>query len=103
MANKLLFGVIGMFLLIFAACSNNVEELPSSDDAAGTVPAGSSNQQLCVDAGGKWIDGANECEGISAQYCQEIGGQFEECGSACRNDPNAEICTMQCVQYCSFE
>lgn len=27
---------------------------------------------------------------------------FYECGSACRNDPEGSICTLQCVQYCDM-
>lgn len=61
-------------------------------------------QETCENLNnGIWIESAQECEGISSNVCEEMGGNFVECGSACRNDPDAEICTLQCVQYCSFE
>ena len=56
----------------------------------------------CKNLGGKWISDAQECENISKENCDKLGGDFNECASACRNDPNAEICTMQCVLVCSF-
>lgn len=58
--------------------------------------------QQCETKGGNWLGQAKECEGISEGQCQEIGGEFNACASACRNDPAAQICTMQCVQVCSF-
>ncbi|MFH1850412.1 MAG: Kazal-type serine protease inhibitor family protein [archaeon] len=55
----------------------------------------------CAALGGHWIEGANECEGVSALDCDEIGGTFNECASACRNE-QSEICTMQCVPVCEL-
>jgi hypothetical protein len=69
-----------------------------SPDASGTVPAGSQNS--CADIGGNYDANNNECLSISAEQCQEIGGEFNECASACRNNPDAQICTLQCVQVC---
>jgi hypothetical protein len=57
----------------------------------------------CEAAEGTWVGEANECEYISQEKCEELGGTFNECASACRNDPEAEICTMQCVLVCEFE
>lgn len=56
----------------------------------------------CVEMGGEWIPEASECEYISQEDCTMLGGEFNECGSACRNDPEAQMCTMQCVPYCSL-
>ncbi len=60
-------------------------------------------QSLCEDAGGKWIESASECEGISEQLCTQLGGDYNSCASACRNDPDAQVCTMQCVFVCEFD
>lgn len=74
------------------------EPVDDSNSASGTVPAGES---ACVNAGGlNALHG--ECLGIDAKTCQEIGGTFNECASACRHEPNAEVCTMQCVQVCEI-
>jgi hypothetical protein len=64
--------------------------------------AGGSQQERCELLGGKYLDEFDECEGISQEQCAELGGVFNECASACRHDPNARFCTMQCVQVCSF-
>ena len=44
-----------------------------------------------------------ECLGVDKKVCENIGGKFNECASACRNDPKAEVCTMQCVLICEFK
>ncbi len=109
---KILFIISILALAVFASCSSNTqEELPSQelpvdngdDLATGTFPADKSTSEICTQSGGTWIESANECEGISPNLCQEMGGNFNECGSACRNNPEAEICTLQCVAYCGFE
>lgn len=63
-----------------------------------------SKEESCEDLhNGKWLPEFNECEGINEESCEEMGGNFDQCASACRNDPDAEECTMQCVPVCSFE
>lgn len=57
----------------------------------------------CTSIGGNWLEDPKECTGINAEQCTSIGGTFNECASACRNNPNAEVCTMQCVQVCEFK
>lgn len=57
----------------------------------------------CISIGGTYIPEGNECTGITIEQCTSIDGQFNECASACRNDPTAEVCTMQCVQVCEFK
>jgi hypothetical protein len=103
-------GLLVLALVVLAGCAAEVvvkEDLPivdnSNSDIEDTILAGTTNQEACESAEGTWIESAQECEGISAEYCQEIGGNFNECASACRNDPDAQICTMQCVLVCEFE
>lgn len=57
-------------------------------------------QNICTTAGGQWSEKARECNGISKNVCESIKGEFNECASACRNNPEAQVCTMQCVQIC---
>ncbi len=78
-------------------------DLPYYDPAGGTMEAGKTPDQLCVSFGGEWSAEFSECLGIAGDVCMEIGGNWNECASACRNNPNAEICTMQCVQVCDFK
>jgi hypothetical protein len=56
----------------------------------------------CLAAGGNALPEFNECEHVSQEICDGIGGEFFGCESACRNDPNAQFCTLQCVQVCKF-
>ena len=56
----------------------------------------------CTTNWGTWLPEHNECEGVGEDWCTENGGEFYECESACRNNPEAEICTMQCVLVCKF-
>ena len=58
--------------------------------------------QKCQSASGTWLGDFNECEYASKGWCEENGGEFFECESACRHDPKAEICTLQCVSVCKF-
>jgi hypothetical protein len=88
------------------ACANSLtisytDGACEDDLAGGTVPAGNQGEQ-CTNIGGTWSEDYKECTGVSSEQCQEIGGTFNECASACRNDPNAQVCTMQCVQVCEF-
>jgi hypothetical protein len=57
----------------------------------------------CRFFGGNWLEEFNECEYISKSWCDNVNGEFNECGSACRNDADAEICTLQCVPFCKVE
>ena len=59
-------------------------------------------QKQCVKENGRWLGEFNECEGILVNSCESLGGEFFECGSACRHEPESQVCTMQCVSYCSF-
>lgn len=56
----------------------------------------------CLSFDGNWLTDSNECEGMPKDMCEELGGTYNECASACRNDPEAEMCTMQCVLVCQF-
>lgn len=58
--------------------------------------------QSCQDAGGSWLAEFNECEHVGGMWCSNNGGIFNDCASACRNNPEAEFCTQQCVLVCSF-
>lgn len=51
---------------------------------------------------GTWIKEHNECEGITKQACEELGGKFNECASACRHMDDDVTCIMICVPVCSF-
>jgi hypothetical protein len=56
----------------------------------------------CQSADATWLPEFMECEYLSKEQCTALGGTFNECASACRNDPEAVICTLQCVPVCSF-
>lgn len=57
----------------------------------------------CLSFDGNWVEETKECEGMSQTQCEELHGTFNECASACRNDPDAMFCTQQCVIVCDFQ
>ncbi len=56
----------------------------------------------CEAEGGNWLAEYEECEYIGRDWCEQQGGKFLECESACRHDPNVAVCTMQCVPVCQL-
>jgi endonuclease/exonuclease/phosphatase family metal-dependent hydrolase len=67
-----------------------------------TSARGQQLPQLCRENNGTWLEEYKECESVSKQWCQESGGHFNECESACRHASNPGPCTMQCVPVCKF-
>jgi hypothetical protein len=57
----------------------------------------------CRNLDGIWYP-SNVCEvnQLSENECIAKGGEFNPCASACRHNPEAEVCTMQCVLTCTF-
>ncbi|MFA5420638.1 MAG: hypothetical protein WC280_01250 [Patescibacteria group bacterium] len=64
---------------------------------------GPSVAESCQFFGGTWLEDFNECEYIDNEWCLSFDGIFNECGSACRNNPEAEMCTLQCVSFCEIK
>jgi hypothetical protein len=97
-------------LMTFAACSSKepVQTPVANPPVTDTQPSGAGNAKinlaaLCAEKNGNWLEEYSECEGGGdADWCRTYGGNFNECASACRHNPEAEICTMQCVLVCSF-
>jgi len=58
--------------------------------------------EWCELFAGTWLSEYKECEGISERDCLSRGGYFNECASACRHNPGAEVCTMQCIPVCEY-
>lgn len=56
----------------------------------------------CLSFDGNWLADFNECEGMSKDQCENLGGTYNECASACRHNPEAVVCTQQCVFVCEF-
>jgi len=58
----------------------------------------------CIELKGKWLEEYNECERISKESCTKLGGRYENCASACRNDPAYPdiACIEVCVQVCDL-
>ena len=59
-------------------------------------------ETLCLVNEGTWVAEYNECEYISQETCEESGGEYFECGSACRHETTPGPCTLNCVLYCAF-
>jgi hypothetical protein len=70
----------------------------------GVCPTTTNGDQAesCRDNNGNWLAQYNECENDNRDWCVKAGGVFKKCESACRHDPQAQICTMNCVPVCRF-
>ncbi|MDD3662374.1 MAG: hypothetical protein PHT84_00725 [Candidatus Pacebacteria bacterium] len=81
----------------------NQEEQKEESDEGEKTEIGDKKLE-CESRGGEWFSSSNICEinSLSQQACLAQGGEFNECASACRHDPEAEMCTMQCVLTCTF-
>ncbi|MGM5488200.1 MAG: putative hemolysin [Nanobdellota archaeon] len=77
-------------------------DVNSTNDSGDSHRYDDPHAQLCKDNGGKWLEEFNECEGLSEEVCEANDGSFNNCASACRHDPDAEMCTTQCVMVCSW-
>ena len=62
----------------------------------------------CGEAEGVWLPEYKECElqniapDERASFCTEtLSGTYNECASACRNNPDAQFCTQQCIPVCA--
>ena len=82
----------------------NGEETSAGQNDADLAPGGETEglAMSCENAGGTWLADYNECEYIGEDWCLIQGGEFSDCESACRHDPEAEFCTFQCVFVCKF-
>ncbi|MFW6014268.1 MAG: hypothetical protein ACOCQG_03775 [Candidatus Nanoarchaeia archaeon] len=82
-----------------------MESYPRQCEAGGKVFVEElSKQEKCENLyEGKWLSEYNECEGINESVCLELEGSFDDCASACRHDPDSEVCTDVCVPVCSFD
>ncbi len=71
--------------------------------SAAATPTTSRGREInCEQYGGSWLEQYQECERISKQQCNLLGGSFAECESACRHDPTADKCITLCVGVCRF-
>jgi hypothetical protein len=105
--------VLAAAVVIFALSACQKANLPKPEEQGPPVlPPAAENPDvgrpnidigaLCTAAKGTWSAEWLECGGVDKTWCEANGGVFEECGSACRHDPKAELCTMQCVIFCRF-
>jgi len=76
----------------------NCSCVPDNQTMVDQKPAG----YLCTNIGGNYDQKYKECTGISKDQCDSIDGTFNECASACRHDPTAQMCTLQCVIVCQL-
>lgn len=57
----------------------------------------------CRDYQGKWLSEFKECEVSDKGWCENAGGKFNECASACRHSSDKGApCILLCVPVCEF-
>ncbi|MFT7616271.1 MAG: hypothetical protein ACI8Y7_001100 [Candidatus Woesearchaeota archaeon] len=59
-------------------------------------------EEACLSFDGTWLGDSQECEDLGKEECTNLGGAHNECASACRNDPESAVCTLQCIIVCDF-
>lgn len=89
---------IVLLVLAFVLMNKFVEEAIKLEESEKYSP-----EEVCFLNSGKWILEQKECEGISKSVCENSGGTFNECASACRNNPDAEFCIAMCVPVCNYQ
>lgn len=72
------------------------------DVGVGDASVPSEDGTACVARGGSWDPQYEECVGVNQTQCTAIGGSYNGCASACRHQPDAEVCTLQCVEVCQL-
>jgi hypothetical protein len=83
--------------------SSSGDQSEQATSSTSTSQAGGGElAQLCEQANGHWLAEYNECENVTESWCEKQGGSFNACASACRHDPDAQMCTQQCVFVCSL-
>lgn len=94
-----IFVAISILLLVltFVLVNKIANEIIKLEKVKGNSP-----EEVCNLNSGKWLPEYNECEGISKVQCEQSGGTFEECASACRHNPDAEFCIAMCVAVCKY-
>jgi hypothetical protein len=90
-------------LLVLLSQDQSTTPVNTSSSSESVIGANTNHlAKSCVAAGGTWLAEHLECEYISQEWCSEQSGNFQECSSACRHQPDAQICTMQCVPVCQL-
>ncbi len=87
----------------FTAIKAEAPELASFvDHVIVQISSNADQASLCLAKWGERSSIHNECVGVDAWACQAMQGSFNECASACRHNPEAQVCTMQCVPVCQL-
>lgn len=82
-------------------CSTAITSPTCTTPIPGFEPVDNSDGML----GSCTVDAAGACAyqppaQLTQKLCESSGGNWNECGSACRGAPEGTVCTLQCVQYC---
>lgn len=85
-----------------ASSTTTTSTVKSSSTKPASVPA-SIAENLCRSNGGEWSTTFRECLNVGKQMCSDIGGNYNECASACRHNPDAEVCPTYCVEVCTIK
>lgn len=57
-------------------------------------------ERACNQSQGMWLSKYSECENIPKSTCEQAGGTYLECESACRHNEDFNEGTTMCIQIC---
>lgn len=92
--------IVSVVLIIIAILSYRFYRAATEEPSGIVSP---NLKQECESQNGIWLSEYQECEYAGKEWCEDAGGKYFECESACRHsqEPLAP-CTLQCVMVCKF-
>lgn len=87
--------ILGLIVLVVVLVVSKISSIPlenNQDDM----------KEACLTSNGNWLNDFKECEYVGKEWCDNRGGKFDQCASACRHE-ESEVCTKQCVSVCQLK
>lgn len=91
--NQLVVVAVGLLLVVIAVLA----VLASQVKPTGQLQYGKPSRPVLTEPAKPEPEPSSD---LTAAVCSDAGGTWNECGSACRTEPEGTMCILMCVQYC---
>lgn len=104
----IIFALIFILAIVFSYIIFTNSDSANNDDETTSTSGLPNDVETCVDMGGIWIMGQNDCVQADPDmdiegYCNDMGGEYNDCVSACQYNSNADGCNdLPCLKVCSW-